>query len=38
MSTNWFTIETHLQIFRDLEDKENIRLLNQLPRNEKFCL
>jgi small subunit ribosomal protein S2 len=34
MLTNWSTIETHLQRFRDLEDKENTGLLNQLPKKE----
>jgi small subunit ribosomal protein S2 len=34
MLTNWSTIETRLQRFRDLEDKENTRLLNQLPKKE----
>jgi small subunit ribosomal protein S2 len=34
MLTNWSTIETRLQRFGDLEDKENMGLLNQLPKKE----
>jgi len=34
MLTNWSTIETHIWRFRNLEDKENTGLLNQLPKKE----
>nr|YP_009041044.1 ribosomal protein S2 [Tetraphis pellucida]AIB08529.1 ribosomal protein S2 [Tetraphis pellucida]QZJ47976.1 ribosomal protein S2 [Tetraphis pellucida] len=34
MLTNWSTIETRLQRFKDLENKENIGIFSQLPKKE----